>query len=73
MNFVLQMRFHKVLPSDLFAIFDSLDAYLLMSLVEFDTFPGVSDVKDLEVETLLRWLRVQVDEKLQVYTKEELA
>lgn len=49
---------------------DSVYAYLLMLVVEFDIFPAVTAFKDFENGTLLRWLRVQVEYKLDVQTEE---
>lgn len=50
-----------------------VDVDILTSLVDFDTFPGVTAVNYLDYETLLWCLRVQVEYKLDVYTKDELA
>ena len=44
-------------------VFASVDFYLLMSLIELDTFRGIEKISDLQLDVLLCWLRHRGEEE----------
>lgn len=51
----------------------SVEADLLESLVDLDTFPAVNTVSDVNNDILHRWLQSQIEQKLDSFIKESIA